>query len=68
MIRAVLIALICMALASGTALAFTGLDGGFGKLGARGKGKAAAPLTNLRITNDGSFRIINTGDNRAVSP
>lgn len=29
---------------------------------------AAAPLTNLRITNTGAFRITNTGANRAVSP
>jgi hypothetical protein len=42
----------------------------FGKLGAGGGGVAAPPpvLTNLRITNTGAFRTINTGDNRAVFP
>lgn len=28
----------------------------------------APPLTNLRITSTGDFRVTNTGDNRAVFP
>lgn len=28
----------------------------------------APPLTNLRITNTGAFRITNTGNNRAIFP
>lgn len=31
-------------------------------------GGGVAPLTNLRITNTGDFRVTGTGDNRAVSP
>ena len=31
-------------------------------------GGAPVVLTNLRITNTGAFRTINTGDNRAVAP
>lgn len=31
-------------------------------------GGGVAPLTNLRITNTGDFRITSSGDNRAVSP
>lgn len=47
-----------------------GMGNRFGKMGAAGKIVHIAPpvLTNLRITNDGSFRITNTGDNRAVFP
>jgi len=41
----------------------------FGRLGSLSNKKGAVvPLTNLRITNTGDFRITNTADNRAVAP
>lgn len=57
--------------AAGAALAF-GLGGSgtkFGKLGLAGdNGVPPPPLTNLRITNTGAFRITNTAANRAIRP
>ena len=70
MTRSLAAFLILLALA-GAAHAFgLGLGNRFGKLGSFGAGVAAPPpvLTNLRITNTGAFRTINTGDNRAVFP
>lgn len=45
-----------------------GLGSRMGHLGASAGAGTSTQLTNLRITNDGSIRIIGTGDNRAVSP
>lgn len=43
---------------AGNMLLFVGSSGG----------GTAPPLTNLRITDTGAFRVTDTGDNRAVSP
>lgn len=40
----------------------------FGGIGQQGAAVTPPPLTNLRITNTGAFRITNTSANRAVSP
>jgi len=66
--RALVIAGLSLALA--TAAHAFGLGNRFGKLGSSsGAGTITPPvLTNLRITDTGAFRIINTGDNRAVFP
>lgn len=66
---AALVVLLGLLAAAGAAHALgLGLGARFGHLGATSGAGTATPLTNLRITNDGSFRITGTGDNRAVSP
>lgn len=64
MIRAVLIAASIIA-GSGTAYAQGLTMFGYGAGGISGGG---APLTNLRITNSGAFRITNTGASRTIAP
>lgn len=65
-------ALLMLLALAGAAHAFgLGLGNRFGKLGAASGGGTITPpppLTNLRITDTGAFRITNTGDNRAVFP
>lgn len=70
-LAAIALALLFAAALAKTALAF-GLGGSgtkFGKLGLAGdNGVPPPPLTNLRITNTGAFRITNTAANRAIRP
>lgn len=44
------------------------IGGASGIANGTGGGAPPPPLTNLRITDTGAFRIIGTGDNRAVFP
>lgn len=72
-----IVALICLLLAAliGSA-AFAQFNkcgrgicpGGITAPGFRTPGGGVAPLSNLRITDTGDFRITNVPDNRAVSP
>lgn len=72
--KPIIVAVLIASVATSAAFAFgLGKEGtNFGRLGAisnkKKSGGGGGPLTNLRITNTGDFRVTNTADNRAVAP